>query len=206
MGSGGQWVVPSTNMRRRRRPGSGAVLGRSVGVLLLFASLLSACSGRADDIPEPTQPPPLAGRCDGVRRADVVGTAPAYLDAGIPLARYANDQAVCRAVWLPRLDRQFVPQGLAVEGHTAWVSGYRWRPGYGHRSCQLVHVDLRTGRQLGFQRRLDAALPGTGRVTCKHGGGLRLDQYGLWVAETKRLWLVDTERVGTSSAVSASGA
>lgn len=37
--------------------------------------------------------------------------------------------------------------------------------------------------------------------TCHHGGGLALDEHGLWVAETRRLWLVDPARVGHADAV-----
>ena len=114
---------------------------------------------------------------------------------------YPGSDAVCRALWLPRADRWFVPQGIALDGQTAWVSGYRWREGYENRPCRLLHVDLRTGRLLGDQPRLDGAVPGGPPVFCHHGGGLARDEHGLWVAETRRLWLVDPARVGRPGAV-----
>jgi hypothetical protein len=112
-----------------------------------------------------------------------------------------GEDAVCAGLWLPHADGWFVPQGVALDGHTAWVTGYRWRAGYGNRPCRLMHVDLRTGRLLAYQPRLEGAVPGRPRTFCRHGGGVALTDAGLWVAETQRLWLVDPARVGRTGAV-----
>jgi hypothetical protein len=167
---------------------------RSAVACLLLAGLAAAgCSGAGGA----TDPPP--GRCAGVTLDDVRGPRPGYVTGD--LATFPGSAAVCRALWLPRADRWFVPQGIALDGGTAWVSGYRWRPGYGNRPCRLLHVELRTGRLLGDQPRLDGAVPDGPAVFCHHGGGIALDRHGLWVAETRRLWLVDPARVGRPDAV-----
>lgn len=168
---------------------------RGLAAVLALALLLGGCT--AESTPVVTQGP--EGRCSGVSMSDVVGDRPRYVDGA--LARFDNDSAVCRAVWLPRLDEWFVPQGLALDGRTAWVSGYRWRKGYGNRPCWIMHVDLRNGRLLGEQRRLEGEVPGRGPVFCRHGGGLALDSDGLWVAETRRLWLLDPRRIGEADSV-----
>jgi hypothetical protein len=153
---------------------------------------LAGCTGPSDSTTG-------AGRCSGVGAADVRGPHPAYASGDLAVVPGAD--AVCRALWLPRADHWFVPQGVALDGHTAWVSGYRWRPGYGNRPCRLIQVDLRTGRLLADQPRLEGAVPGCPRTFCRHGGGLALTDAGLWVAETQRLWLVDPDRVGGPDAV-----
>ena len=161
---------------------------------LLLAGLTTAgCTGVGDSAERPPGP------CTGVTMADVRGPRPDYVTG--ELDEFPGSEAVCRALWLPRADRWFVPQGVALDGRTAWISGYRWREGYGNRPCRLLHVDLRTGRLLDDQPRLDGAVPDGPAVFCHHGGGLALDGHGLWVAETRRLWLVDPARVGRPGAV-----
>lgn len=140
------------------------------------------------------------GPCEGVGLDDVRGPLPSYVEGD--LDAFPNDSAVCRALWLPRADRWFVPQGVALDGRTAWVSGYRWRSGFGNRPCGLLRVDLRTGRMLAYQPRLEGQVPdGPPGIWCHHGGGLSVNEHGLWVAETGRLWLVDPRRVGRGDSV-----
>jgi hypothetical protein len=129
----------------------------------------------------------------GLTIDDVDGPRPAYLLPGQTLDAFPASGAMCRGLWLPRADRWFVPQGVALDpgARTAWVSGYRWRPGYGNRPCQLVHVDLRTGRRLAFVPRVEGRVGTAPTVFCRHGGGLARTRAGLWLAETQRLWLLD---------------
>jgi hypothetical protein len=146
------------------------------------------------------RPRPAPGPCDGVSGDDVRGARPRYAEGG--LAGFVNDESMCRGLWLPRADAWFVPQGLALDGRTAWVSGFRWRARFGNRPCQLLRVDLRTGEELAFQPRLEGQVPdGPSGIWCHHGGGLTMNDHGLWLAETGRLWLVDPERVGRTGAV-----
>ena len=93
---------------------------------LVACLLVAGCQG---DSVEKDGDRPGAGRCTGVEFADVKGAPPAY--AGTRLRPYAAAHAVCAAYWLDRVGDWFVPQGLAIRGRTAFVSGYRWR---GHRS------------------------------------------------------------------------
>jgi hypothetical protein len=164
-----------------------------VGCLLLVGLATAGCTGAGGSAER------ASGPCTGVTLGDVRGPQPDYVRG--ELDPFPGSDAVCRALWLPRADRWFVPQGVALDGRTAWVSGYRWRAGYGNRPCRLLHVDLRTGRLLGDQPRLDGAVPDGPPVFCHHGGGLAMDEHGLWVAETRRLWLVDPARVGHPDAV-----
>ena len=162
----------------------------AVGLLVMLL-LLAGCT-----VPRPAGP---VGRCNGVTFEQVRGRAPSYV--GSTLARFPNDSAMCRALWLPTADRWFVPQGLALDGDTAWVSGYRWRAALGDRACRLVHVSLRTGRLLASTDRLEAAVYGPRLTFCRHGGAILKDRHGLWVVEKERLWLVDPDRVGRSDQV-----
>ncbi len=161
--------------------------------LLCVAAATVSCTATAGDA---AGRPDAASRsgCPGVHFDDVRGPVPSY--AGTRLARFANDQAMCRGLWLPTADRWFVPQGLALDGGTAWVSGYRWRRAYGDRPCRLLHVDLATGRLLASTDRLTGSVGERGPTFCRHGGALSLDRHGLWVSEADRLWLVDPARVG----------
>ena len=40
-------------------------------------------------------------------------------------ASFANDEAVSRRIWMPGLDEDYVPQGLAVDGQSVLVAAYR---------------------------------------------------------------------------------
>ncbi|QWZ09286.1 hypothetical protein KRR39_05740 [Nocardioides panacis] len=160
-----------------------------LGALLLLVSC--SASSRSDE------PPPSS--CPALHFDDVRGPVPSYVSA--PLAAFPNDQALCRGLWLPTADRWLVPQGLALDGRTAWVSGYRWRKSYGDRPCRLLHVDLLTGRLLASADRLTGSVGDRGATFCRHGGALSSDRHGLWLAEADRLWLVDPARVGTGHEV-----
>jgi len=159
-------------------------------VAALVACLLAGCNSDGGD----REKPEAADRCNGVDYADVRGTPPAH--AGTTLDPYAATSAVCAAYWLDGGGRWFVPQGLAIEGETAFVSGYRWRERRSERPCQLLVVDLLTGQTRQFLERFEAAVYGSRPTYCRHGGGLELTGHGLWVAESERLWLLDPALVG----------
>jgi hypothetical protein len=142
----------------------------------------------------PAAPSSPAGTACQVQFDDVRGPVPSY--ARPPLARFAADDAMCRGLWLATADRWFVPQGLALDGDTAWVSGYRYRKAYGDRPCRLLRVDLRTGEVLAATDRLTGSVGDRKATFCRHGGAITLDRHGLWLAEADRLWLVDPARVG----------
>ena len=173
----------------------GRIRGSRVIVAMLLLCLAACTSGRA------AERPGGAGRgpCAGVRLDDVGGPRPSY--AGSRLTGFPNDDAVCRALWLPTAGRWFVPQGLALDGDTAWVSGYRWHRGFGERACRLLHVSLRTGRLLDSTDRVEARVYGPRTTFCRHGGALSLVRHGLWIVESNRLWLVDPARVGRADQV-----
>ncbi len=161
------------------------------GVLALAVALgLTACTGASGREPPPDRAVAAQG-CGPVRYDDVRGPAPSYLRA--PLAETANDHALCRGWWLPATGPAFVPQGLVVRGHRAWVSGYdHRRPQAGADACRVVVVDLRTGAQIrhraGLARDWTPAAP-----SCQHAGGLALDRHGLWLAQRRKAWLLDPE-------------
>ena len=94
-----------------------------------------------------------------------------------------------------------VPQGVALQDRTAWVSGYRWREGYGKRYCRVMRVDLRDGRVLADERRVAWERPDGSTALCRHGGGLALTRHGLWIATSQRLWLLDPSRIGRDDPV-----
>lgn len=122
---------------------------------------------------------------------EVRGRPPEYLDEK-QLDRFPNDHAVCAGLWL-RTGQGFVPQGVVVEGGTAWVSGFDGNAPLHYRYCLIEKYDVRTGA------RLDRLDPVAGQVgdrdplMCRHGGGLVRDEHGLWLVETSRLWLIDPE-------------
>jgi hypothetical protein len=129
--------------------------------------------------------------CGPISYGDVRGRAPAYLDTD-RLDRFANDHAVCAGVWL-RTGRGFIPQGVTVADGSAWVSGFNGASPVHYRYCIIQRVDVRTGKVLD---RLDPVAGQVGDrdpLKCRHGGGLVLDEHGLWLVETTRLWLIDPE-------------
>jgi hypothetical protein len=176
-----------------------------LAVLMLVLGLVAGC-GSSDRPPaaHTTQTTPTAsgtptvqtGRhCDGVHYAEVLGRPPAY--GGRKLRRYPASRYACRAMWLPHLESWYVPQAIALDGDTAWVSGYTWHRNVADRACRLLHVRLSTGKVLADQGLLVGSPGGRKPTFCRHGGGLVRDRHGLWVAEKERLWLVDPARVGS---------
>jgi hypothetical protein len=174
------------------------VTGRFVA-LLVAALLLVGCGGQAPSRP-PAPAPAASGSpraetgCRGVSYDEVRGQRPAY--GARRLREYPALPLACRAFWLPHTAHWFTPQAIALDGDTAWVSGYRWNRDVADRPCRLLRVDLRTGRVLVDQARLIGSVGDSAPTFCRHGGGLARDAHGLWVAERERLWLVDPARVG----------
>lgn len=118
------------------------------------------------------------------------GRLPAYLPDGVALEPLAVSDAVCAGVWAPRTAAELVPQGVAVRGGTAWLTGYdEGEPG--SLWCRVVRLDLRTGTLLAERRRVSGRVGAGPAVGCRHGGGVALDRHGLWLTESARLWLMD---------------
>lgn len=153
--------------------------------------LVLLVTGCTSDGRSPQTEPDRRDGCGPIAFADVRGKPPAYLEKD-ELDRFPNDHAVCAGMWL-RTGQGFIPQGVVVEGGTAWVSGFDGNAPLHHRYCILEAYDVRTGDRLA---RLD---PVAGRVrdrdplSCRHGGGLVRDHHGLWLVETSRLWLIDPD-------------
>ncbi|MFC6288581.1 hypothetical protein ACFP3Q_04705 [Nocardioides sp. GCM10027113] len=154
--------------------------------LLLALALVAACTSGAE-VPRPDRARPAAD-CWPVSFDDVRGRAPAYVDEQ-RLGRFRNDRAMCGGVWVGTR-RGLVPQGLVVDGRTAWVSGYDGEARPGHKYCLLVRVDLRTGRAT-HRDPVSGQVGNRDPVTCRHAGGLAADDHGLWLVETGRVWLLD---------------
>ncbi len=128
-------------------------------------------------------------QCHGVEHREVKGPEPKYTRK--KLAEFRNQKRVCRATWIPKPRKRFVPQGLAVAGSTAWMTGFLYSEGYGERPCRLLRIDVRTGRQLSRQGIVGRV--GSRPVTyCRHGGGVLKRGKWLWIVEKNRLWRVDS--------------
>ncbi len=135
-------------------------------------------------------------RCDGITHRQVRGTEPVYTRK--KLAKFTNSNKVCRALWLPRPRRYFVPQGIAMAGrNTLWMSGFRYRKGYGKRPCQLMRVGMSTGRRVDFHRSIWGRVGQRPRTYCRHGGGILQRDGMLWVVEKNKLWLVNPKQSGS---------
>jgi hypothetical protein len=134
--------------------------------------------------------------CDGISHKQVRGDRPTYTHK--TLADFRNHQRLCAGWWLPRPRKLYVPQGLAVAGRTAWVSGFRYAPGYGERACRLLRIDLRNGRAL--ERRALVGRVGKRPSTyCRHGGGMAQTRGGwLWVVQSGKLWLFRGKAAGNT--------
>ena len=108
---------------------------------------------------------------------------------------------MCEAYWIRQAAHRFVPQALAVRGETAYVVGYRWAHALARRPCQIAVIDLRHHRETAFVGRFQAPVYGPAPTFCRHGGGAEIDGHGLWVLETKRLWLLSPARLGHADPV-----
>jgi hypothetical protein len=167
---------------------SGRVAAAALAATLVVG--LAACSGEADGR-EQVRPDTRAG-CGPISYDDVAGRAPSYVDG--PLDRVPNDHAMCAGAWLPDTGTDFVPQGLVVRGHSAWVSGYdEGRSRVGSDICRIIRLDLRTGVEIAQQAPIQADLAPRGPANCRHAGGLAMDEHGLWVSQFTKVWLLDPQ-------------
>jgi hypothetical protein len=134
--------------------------------------------------------------CHGLRHRDVRGAEPRYTRK--KLATFPNSKRLCRGLWLPSPRRYFVPQGVVVAGNTAWISGFRFRKGQGRRPCQMVRINLVTGRRLGFHSSIYGRVGERPRTYCRHGGGIIRRGRWLWIVEKNKLWQIDPAARGSS--------
>ena len=158
-----------------------------------------------DGAPLPVTAPPVTTpkSCPLVTTADVLGKHP----AGKQLPAFLNRGALCAAVWVPMVDKGFVPQGLALQGDVAWISGYDattlpepFKDDYEgfNGPCRVVRVNIRTGAMIGKVKfRLgERTKSSASSRRCAHGGGLHIDSAGrVWLATTDRLFLLDPARL-----------
>ena len=138
---------------------------------------------------------PVAASCPLVTYGDVVGTAPSYLPH--ELTDYWGRRAVCRARWLGGSTGRFVPQGIAVDGSTMWVSGY---DAGAENLCRVLRLSLPSLRVEAAQTAIRGRLS-TGSTSCRHGGGIAVQGGRLWLMDTARLWLIDRSAFGRRTAV-----
>ena len=135
--------------------------------------------------------PPAEPGCGPVGYDEVRGTAPTY--GPRELGRFLNDQHLCAGVWAGGVDRWMVPQGMVVSGSTAYLAGFDGTKPPRERYCSIERIDLRSGR---VQARVDlvsGSIGGRPPIACRHGGGVVVDEHGVWLAETIRLWLLDPD-------------
>jgi hypothetical protein len=161
------------------------------GLRLVVVVLLLAMSGAAvaADAASTSAARKPRVECHGVDRGDIRGTDPAYTHK--TLADFRNHKRMCGGLWLPTPRRYFVPQGLAITGSTAWISGFRFRKGYGERPCQLRRINLLTGKQLANHSAIYGRVGQRPRTYCRHGGGILQRGRDLWIVEKNKLWKVD---------------
>jgi hypothetical protein len=116
----------------------------------------------------------------------VLGQPPSYGPGAI--SNVPNLAAIDRLIWMPGLDRGWVPQGLAVVGHAILVSAYRSNAAWQNRGpCRIFRVEPENGGETGH---LDVPAP------CGHAGGLAY-------AGTGKLFLTDTHSLFEIDAVQA---
>ena len=135
-------------------------------------------------------PPPCVGGsvAKDWLAADVRGVRPAWRSGDL-LADFPNDDAMCEATWVPRIDLRFVPQGIDLRGGSALISGYtcRFADSGKHcrkksktERCRLMSVQLSTGRVTADRH--------FSRQQCAHAGGVAVDPQGhIWIADTRKL-------------------
>jgi hypothetical protein len=131
--------------------------------------------------------------CRKLYYSRVMGQRPTYARG---LKSYPARSITCRAYWLTGVDDNFVPQAVAIDGATAWVSGYTWPSDVNHNRCRVQHINLTTGALMADQVLLGGKRADGHYEECRHGGGLALDANGLWISESGRLWLVNPSKVG----------
>jgi hypothetical protein len=111
--------------------------------------------------------------------ASIAGIAPSYGPGTV--SAVPNAAAIVRRIWVPELDAGYDPQGLAVDGRSIYVSGYRSDSLSIRRGpCRVIRIDLETGGPTGY---VDVPSP------CGHAGGLAVSGDGmLYVADTHTLF------------------
>jgi len=174
------------------------MLTRGPRMILVLLLLLVVGGGvvRMDTVSQPVATRVLKARaqCHGISHRQVRGEEPTYTRK--LLARFPNRNRLCHGIWLPSPRRYLVPQGIAIAGNTAWLSGFRFRERYGNRPCQLLRVNLTTGRRLAFRRAIYGQVGQRPRTYCRHGGGILQRGRLLWIVEKNKLWLVNPLRPG----------
>ncbi|CAM3382849.1 hypothetical protein NODU109028_14565 [Nocardioides dubius] len=169
---------------------------RRLAALLVTVGLAGcAGSGTGADPIDPADPPSVAaGRCDGVTRSEVRGPEPGY--GPHTMRTYPVAAAVCAGYWVEGMDDWFIPQSIELIGSRVLVGGYQRRsPRLGDHPCQLLELDPRTGRTVGFLARWEAPVYSSAPTFCRHSGGMEASPAGLWLVESNRLWLLDADRL-----------
>ncbi|MFS3127887.1 hypothetical protein ACLM5J_05745 [Nocardioides sp. Bht2] len=182
--------VASTRLR-----GTDDVGWRLLAALLVTALLAGCASSGSTSGPSTAEPKPVAaGRCDGVTRSEVKGREPGY--GPHTMRSYPVAAAVCAAYWVDGLDDWFIPQSIELIGSRVLVAGYqRKSPRLGNHPCQLLELDPKTGRTVGFLARWEAPVYSSEPTFCRHSGGMEADDSGLWLVESNRLWLLDPDHL-----------
>jgi len=118
------------------------------------------------------------------RATEILGQRPGYLKTAP--SQVPNHQAIERRIWAPGLEDGFVPQGLAWNGGTLYVSAYRSTdPKVNGGPCRLFRVDPESGRTLGH-----FDLP----PSCQHAGGVASAGPGhVVVADSRRLYKISVD-------------
>lgn len=118
------------------------------------------------------------------QQAPILGDAPSYSPRAPSVV--PNAAAIRARIWAPRLDDGWVPQGVAFDDGTLWVSAYQSTdPKVDSGPCRVFKVNIADG---GMAGQFD--LP----AVCGHAGGLAHtgDRY-LYVADGNYLFRVDTQ-------------
>ncbi len=175
----------------------------TIVALICAMAMIPACAAAPKPnepiVAKPVNSTPAPSNCKRPTLATVKGERPPIRQR--QLRRYGNDRYSCAALWVPKLEQGFVPQGLAIDGNTAWISGHAWDEGLHHQSCQLMQIDVRTGKLLKFTPRIKGPVGKLPPVACRHGGAVAVTKHGVWVIETARIWLMDPRRVGKSGQI-----
>jgi hypothetical protein len=166
------------------------------GALVLVVLLLAACtpgssSDGGDSAPGAAPAAAEPDGCGPVAYDEVRGRAPSY--GPRELAPFPNDHALCAGLWLPGADDWLVPQGMAVADGTAYVAGFDGTQVGSRRLCTVESVSLRSARLVAERYPVRGQIGPREPTECRHGGGVLVDEHGVWLAETQRLWLLDPE-------------
>ena len=110
---------------------------------------------------------------------DVLGDRPAYSDR--TLSAVPNAQAIDSRIWVPGLDRGYIPQGLTIIGDALFLGTYQSvDPKKDRGPCRLYRINPTSGAVTGSMD-----LP----PACGHAGGLARGAVGhLWVIDTRAIF------------------